>query len=148
MRLLTIQKPDIDLTTDVEPTDFYTDPKGPYYELSYRFGWEKWIWCVLDMAIFLEDCMRISEKYCIWVLDVPEDHITWGSLERYLEGNTPSTTIFHSKDFIKQALGDTPMGLVPVPVKTEWVLGKWFVEPCNEKGRKETQDDRQTDLWK
>lgn len=63
MQLLTIQNPGVDITINVEPTDFYTDRRGPYSELVCRLGWEKWIWCLRDMAAFSHDYMCVFKKY-------------------------------------------------------------------------------------
>ena len=129
MKLLTLQKPGIDITSNVDPTPDYTDWRGAYYDLAKYLGWNKWIWCLSDLPSFEEnDYMRWNNKVVLWVLDVPEDYITWASLEGQCEGKEPSTFIFPNWREIED-LNETPMGLIPSPIKKDWVLFKWYVDP-------------------
>lgn len=129
MELLTIQKQGIDITSNIETNSDYTDSKGAYYDLAQYLGWKRWIWCFKSMKAFSHDYVIVNRKYCLWVLNVPGEEITWASLERSYEMYEPSKTIIPNADYIEHELGETPMGLIQSPVKAEWVIGKWTLEP-------------------
>ena len=119
MQLLTIQEPGIDIVTNVTPTRYYTEWGEPYYDLALYLGWSKWIWCLKDLAAFKKnDYIGLYCRQCLWVLDVPLQHITWASLEGQCEGKEPSAFVFsHWSDI--EALGENTMGLVKAPIKAD-----------------------------
>jgi hypothetical protein len=81
------------------------------------------------MAAYENEYIYIRDRTCLWILDVPDEHIVWVSLERHCEGDYPSKVIFPSRDYIVNELGETPMALVRSPIKTAWAVTKCLMEP-------------------
>jgi len=126
VKLFTLQTPGIDITSNVVPTADYRDA---FYDLGLYLGWTKWIWCLRDFAAFeVNAWIQLNSRQCLWVLDIPGERITWASLEGQCEGKEPAAFIFpHPYDI--EALGENAMGLVNAPIKPDWVLFRWTVEP-------------------
>ncbi len=144
MQLLTIQRPNIDIVTNTEPTGEYFNACGAYYELAQFLGWTKWVWCLKDMAAFeRNDYLTYEGKgpFCLWVLDVPEGaRMVWASLEKQCSGETPESCLYPRSEDI-ETIGHTPMALVRSPIKAEWVISKWNIEQQKLQQTKGATDD-------
>ncbi len=124
--LYTVQSQGQDITVQCKSPSENAKDQAAYVELARYLGWNSWIWAFSDLKDFKNEWMTVESLVAgdLWILSVPRESIKWcGLAGRYRDRGSIRTWFYPNPEAIKKA-GDTPQGLIKVPVLPTWVSEK------------------------